>query len=88
MKEADVRRESTSSSPCAGGAHPSPGRPDGVSFVILLWLEPSEGTAEPEWRWRVRRAQTGEEACFRRLCACFREAGVRVDPVEQDVVAG
>jgi hypothetical protein len=37
-----------------------------VSFVIVLWLEPGRG-AKPEWRWRVRQAQTGEEGCFRRL---------------------
>lgn len=68
MKEAVVRKGPTSSSPRAGGRHPPPDGPGGVSFVILLWLEPSEGAAEPEWRWRVRQAQTGEEACFRRLC--------------------
>jgi hypothetical protein len=36
------------------------------SFVLLLWLEPGAGRGAPEWRWRVRWVQTGEEACFRR----------------------
>lgn len=38
-----------------------------ASFVMLLWLEPRDRTAEPEWRWRVKRVQTGEQAHFRRL---------------------
>ena len=38
-----------------------------VSFVILLWLEPRVGVAEPEWRWRVKQVQTGEQVHFWRL---------------------
>lgn len=38
-----------------------------VSFVMTLWLEPQETAAEPEWRWRVRHVQTGEQSYFRRL---------------------
>lgn len=49
----------------AGPKRPGAGKP--VSFVIVLWLEPGRRGAKPEWRWRVRQAQTGEEGCFRRL---------------------
>lgn len=38
-----------------------------VSFVMTLWLEPQETVAQPEWRWRVRHVQTGEQTHFRRL---------------------
>lgn len=34
---------------------------------MTLWLEPRETVAEPEWRWRVRHVQTGEQTHFRRL---------------------
>ncbi len=38
-----------------------------VSFVIVLWLEPREVQAEPEWRWRVNHVQSGDQALFKRL---------------------
>lgn len=34
---------------------------------MTVWLEPSADNGDPEWRWRVSHAQTGEEAHFRRL---------------------
>ena len=39
----------------------------GVSFVMTLWLEGREVEGPPEWRWRVRHVQSGEERCFCRL---------------------
>ena len=49
----------------AGGAADPAGRGEPVSFVLVLWLEPQEEMADPEWRWRVKRVQTGEQAYFR-----------------------
>lgn len=37
-----------------------------ASFIMLVWLEPQDSEVEPEWRWRVRHVQTGEQAYFRR----------------------
>lgn len=37
----------------------------GTSFVITLWLEPSEEATRPEWRWRVTEGQHGEQRYFR-----------------------
>jgi environmental stress-induced protein Ves len=34
---------------------------------MTVWLEPSDGDSDPQWRWRVSHAQTGEEAHFTRL---------------------
>ena len=39
----------------------------GASFVMTLWLEPTEGGAQPEWRWRVVEVRTGAQRYFRRL---------------------
>jgi len=47
-----------------GSARPGASRP---TFVITLWLEPSEPVAEPEWRWRVSDPTGGEPRYFRRL---------------------
>lgn len=41
--------------------------PGSVSFVMTLWLEPREHKEQPEWRWRVRHVQSGDEACFRSM---------------------
>ena len=38
----------------------------GMSFVITLWLEPTEGD-QPEWRWRVTEMETGAQRYFRKL---------------------
>lgn len=38
-----------------------------ASFVIVLWAEPQGMAIEPEWRWRVRSAQTGDETHFHRV---------------------
>ncbi len=38
-----------------------------VAFVIVLTLEPGNVGTVPEWRWRVRSVQTGEERHFRRI---------------------
>ncbi|MEE8443642.1 MAG: hypothetical protein V3S37_07825 [Dehalococcoidia bacterium] len=43
-------------------------RSSGPSFVMTLWLEPSSAQEEPEWRWRVLAAPTGDRRYFRRLC--------------------
>lgn len=37
------------------------------SFVMTLWLEPSNSPERAEWRWRVVRTDTGERRYFRRL---------------------
>lgn len=64
MKESSARKESQSDS----GAESALGSgSSGASFVMTVWLEPREGDGDPEWRWRVSHAQTGEEAHFRRL---------------------
>ena len=39
----------------------------GVSFVMTLWLEPTETGGHPEWRWRVVEVRTGAQRYFRRL---------------------
>lgn len=39
----------------------------GTSFVITLWLEPTEEATTPEWRWRVTEGQNGEQRYFRRV---------------------
>lgn len=49
----------------------------GASFLMTLWLEPQPGAAQPEWRWRVRHVQTGEEAYFRRLRDVLVYVGTR-----------
>lgn len=64
MKESRARNESQSD-PGTEGA-PGSGS-SGASFVMTVWLEPGKGDGDPEWRWRVSHAQTGEEAHFRRL---------------------
>lgn len=38
-----------------------------TSFVITLWLEPTQDSARPEWRWRVTDGQSGEQRYFRWL---------------------
>lgn len=38
-----------------------------TSFVMVLWLEGSESLAEPQWRWRVVEALSGERRYFHRL---------------------
>ncbi len=38
-----------------------------MTFVIVLALEAHGVAVEPEWRWRVRSVQTGEEARFRKV---------------------
>lgn len=42
-----------------------------ASFVIVLWLEPQQASAHPEWRWRVTCVQTGERAYFHRFADVF-----------------
>lgn len=37
----------------------------GTSFVITLWLEPSQDPDRPEWRWRVTDERSGEPRYFR-----------------------
>lgn len=37
----------------------------GTSFVITLWLEPTDEAKRPEWRWRVAGGQHGEQRYFR-----------------------
>ena len=39
----------------------------GMSFVITLWLEPTEADDQPEWRWRVTDVETGAQRYFRKL---------------------
>lgn len=39
----------------------------GASFVMTLWLEPTGGGDQAEWRWKVVAVQTGEHRYFRRL---------------------
>lgn len=38
-----------------------------ASFVITLWLEPTQGDGESEWRWRVVEGPSGTPHYFRRL---------------------
>lgn len=44
----------------------SSGQGKAVVFVIVLTFEPGSPGSEPEWRWRVRSVETGEERHFRR----------------------
>ncbi|MFN3974468.1 MAG: hypothetical protein ACK4K2_04210 [Dehalococcoidia bacterium] len=39
----------------------------GISFVIVLWLEPQQSTDAPQWRWRVTDVQSGNKAYFCRI---------------------
>jgi len=39
----------------------------GTSFVISLWLEPTDEATRPEWRWRITGGQDGEQRYFRRV---------------------
>lgn len=41
--------------------------PAGRSFVITLWLEPTEEPTRPEWRWRVNEGGADECRYFRSL---------------------
>lgn len=50
----------------------APVKKEPVSFVIRLWLEPREASAQPEWRWHVRHIQSGTEAYFRDMSAMLR----------------
>ncbi len=36
----------------------------GVSFVMTLWLEPTDSPGQPQWRWRVVEVATGEQHYF------------------------
>ncbi len=49
------------------GPDPSSSGASYRTFVITLWLEPSERAAEPEWRWRVTDPTGREPRYFRRL---------------------
>lgn len=53
-------------SPGAQGGTGEAGRRS-TSFVMTLWLEPTDRPDQPEWRWRVTEIQTGEQRYFRRL---------------------
>lgn len=44
-----------------------PRREGEAAFVIVLTLEAREAGAEPQWRWRVRSVETGDEAHFQRV---------------------
>lgn len=44
----------------------APGQGKAMVFVIVLTFEPGSPGSEPEWRWRVRSVETGEERHFRR----------------------
>ena len=54
-----------------------------VSFVLTLWLEPSSEEA-PQWRWRVRHVQSGEDRYFARIVDVLRFTAERagVSPPE------
>jgi len=39
---------------------------DNASFVLRLWLEPSNEQV-PDWRWKVHHVQSGTERYFRDL---------------------
>ncbi len=39
----------------------------GTSFVITLWLEPTEEASRPEWRWKVTEGQSHGPRYFRSL---------------------
>lgn len=48
----------------------------GRSFVITVWLEPTEEPTRPEWRWRVNESRAEEYRYFRsvsRLLAYLSE---------------
>ena len=40
---------------------------DQLSFVMALWLERREPGMQEEWRWRVTRVETGDQASARRF---------------------
>ncbi len=39
----------------------------GVSFVMTLWLEPTDSPGQPQWRWRVVDAQKNQQVYFSKL---------------------
>ncbi len=41
-------------------------RPQNASFVMRLWLEPTD-SGSPVWRWRVHHVQSGVERSFNSL---------------------
>ncbi len=38
-----------------------------ISFIMVLWLEGTEDTAAPQWRWRVIDAKTNKQVYFSNL---------------------
>lgn len=44
----------------------------GTSFVMKLWLEQGNQEGPPDWRWRVRHIQSGDESYFRNMSAMLK----------------
>ena len=61
MKERGVKKITKRDGSEKGPIEPRQGS---VSFVLTLWAEPREVTADPEWRWKVRHIQSDEQAYF------------------------
>ena len=80
MMHSDGEQKDPASSPKARFNEGIPLR--GVSFVMTLWLEGREVEGPPEWRWRVRHVQSGEERCFSRLTEvlAYIEEKARIAP--------
>ena len=62
---------------------------DDASFVLRLWLEPSNEQV-PEWRWKVHHVQSGTERYFRNLAnvlefvsECANVVPPHVPPVDE-----
>lgn len=49
------------------------------SFVITLWLEPTEGSQRSEWRWRVTEGPGGASRYFRRVSDLLAYVSERAD---------
>lgn len=48
-----------------------------IAFVITLWLEPSDGSEPPEWRWRVVDPTRDQARYFRHLPELLAWVGER-----------
>lgn len=51
----------------------------GISFVMTLWLEPTNRPDQPEWRWRVVEVPTGKRHYFLRVADLLAYVSERAD---------